>query len=242
MLLVAGASLLVRTATLSRAPQDEIGLRFATAVGVLDSLRLPDGTRVLLGPGSELTLANGYRAGTRELTLKGEARFDVVHDSRHPFIVHTPTASFRDIGTVFSVHSDAADGVRIVVTSGSVAVEGGRASAPVTLGAGDRATVAPEGALTVERASATSDDVAWTAGHLVFRDAPIAQVTADLLRWYGLHLEVDSALATRRVTATFERGAANDVGRIVAAMLGGGLRVDGGTLHVVAPPSARSPR
>jgi transmembrane sensor len=195
---------------------------------------------VLLGPGSELTLAQGFGRGSRELTLHGEARFDVVHDSTRPFIVHTAAASFRDVGTVFAVHSDDAEGARIVVSSGVVAVHGKAGAAPFVLKAGDRATVALAGTVRVERASATSDDLAWTSGKLVFRDASVEQVTADLRRWFGVELKVDSSLASKTVTATFDRASTTDVGRMIAAMLGGGLREDGDTLRIVAPPPTPS--
>ncbi|MEP6618382.1 MAG: FecR domain-containing protein [bacterium] len=237
VLVVAGVGLLWRTlsgpsaASLASA---NIQTHYVTAAGALDSARLPDGSRVLLGPGSDLTLANGFADGTRVVTLRGEARFDVVHDGSHPFIVQTSAASFRDVGTVFSVHSDAADGARIVVASGSVAVLPTGGSETVTLKAGDRAQVGTSGSLRVERAGATADDDAWTSGRLVLRDASIAQVTADLRRWYGVVLVVDSALANKSVTATCERCAAKDMGSIVAAVLGGTLQVKGDTLHVRA--------
>ena len=239
VLVVAGAGLLWRTmsSTPSGNPSSAAPVHFATAVGKIDSLTLSDGSRVLLGPGSELTLAQGFGTSTRELDLKGEARFDVVHDSTRPFIVRTAAATFRDVGTVFAVHSDEAEGARVVVTTGAVAVEGKLGVTPVVLRAGDRATVARSGTVLVERASATSDDLAWTSGKLIFRDASVEQVTADLRRWYGIELRVDSALASRTVTVTFERASGTDVGRIVAAMLGGGLREEGGMLHIVAPPS-----
>jgi len=241
VLVVAGAGLIWRASLSPQSARMPAGTKthFATAIGVLDSLQLPDGSRVLLGPGSELALAADFGTVTRELTLKGEARFSVVHDASHPFIVHTAAASFRDVGTVFAVHSDEAEGARIVVSEGAVAVQSHPDSTAVMLVAGDRAAVAPRGALRVERAAATSDDLAWMSGRLVFRDAPVAQMTADLRRWFGIELRVDSALAARHLTATFDRGsAASDVGRIVAATLGGGLREEGGVLHIVALPSA----
>ncbi len=242
VLVVAGAGLLWRATTSPHiASSTSVALvRFATEVGKLDSLQLPDGSRVLLGPGSVLTLAAGYGGSARELTLHGEARFDVVHDSTRPFVVHTTAAAFRDVGTVFAVHSDEADGARVVVSSGVVAVEAKSGVAPMLLQAGDRAIVAPVGTVHVERAAATSDDLAWTSGRLIFRDASVDQVTADLRRWFGVELKVDSSLASRTVTATFDRSSTTDVGRVIAAMLGGGLREHGDTLRIVAPPPTPS--
>jgi len=242
VLVVAGAALLWRATTTQApsTPANAPAARYSTAVGKLDSLQLPDGSHVLLGPGSELTLAAGFGTAARELTLKGEALFDVVHDNTKPFVVHTSAASFRDVGTVFSVHSDEADGARLVVSSGVVAVESKTGTAPMLLRAGDRASVAPGGTVLVERKAANTDDVAWTNGKLIFRDASVEQVTADLRRWFGVELKVDPKLAGKTVTASFESTSRTDVGRMIAAMLGGGLHEVGDTLEIVAPPPTPS--
>ncbi|MDB4917801.1 MAG: FecR protein [Gemmatimonadetes bacterium] len=234
ILVVAGVGLIWRASNSSQTPGRIVQKQYASAVGALDSLTLPDGTRVLLGPGSELTIGDQFGVDTRDVQLKGEARFDVVHDASHPFVVHTAMAAFRDIGTVFSVHSDAADGSRVVVTEGAVAVEskGVRAA---TLKAGDRATVASDGGVRVEQSSATNDDMAWTAGRLVFNDASVAQVAADLRRWYGIELTIDSVLASKTVNATFDRGGADGVGKVLAAVLGGSLEQSGSSMRIVAP-------
>lgn len=243
VLLVAGAGLLLRTIagrhTASRAGAVK---NLVTAPGVMDSLRLPDGTRVLLGPGSRLTLAADFGAATREMTLAGEARFTVVHDAAHPFVIHTAAATIRDVGTIFSVHSDDADGARVVVTEGAVEVLEHSGASHQTLGAGDVAVIAARGGIEVKRAAAGADDAAWTQGRLVFHDASVTQVTADLRRWYGVEVTVDSALARRAVTASFDRGLSGpDVARIIAATIGGSLRQESGVLRIVSPQAGATP-
>jgi transmembrane sensor len=69
----------------------------------------------------------------------------------------------------------------------------------------------------------------------VFRDAAVAEVAADLRRWYGVELTVtDSALARRHFTGSF---AGEPVGRVVEAIaLALGARADrrGDTVFVRA--------
>lgn len=202
-------------------------VQFSTPAGVLDTVMLSDGSTVLLGPGSRITLGPGFGTGTRELTLDGEARFDVVHDESRPFLVWAGVAKFRDVGTVFAVRSDVANGARLVVSEGAVAVESNASAPPITIRAGDRAVVSPSGAVLVHRASAGADDVAWTSGRLVFRDASLTQVAEDVRRWYGLDLRIDSALASQRLNVSFDRTSGPDVARTIAAMIGGTVREDG---------------
>ena len=237
--MVAGAGLIWRVAANrgadSRAPDR---MSYATSPGVMDSLNLPDGSRVLLGPGSRLDLLSSFKSGAREMSLAGEARFAVAHDAAHPFVIHTVSATIRDVGTVFSVHSDAAEGARVVVSEGAVEVQAKSGASRQTLRAGDVGVVATGGAIRVQRAVAGSDDLAWTHGRLVFRDASVTQVVADLRRWYGVEVQVDSAFAERPVTANFDRAIAGlDVARIIAASIGGTVREEGGVLHIISIPA-----
>lgn len=204
---------------------------YRTAVGQRDSVQLPDGSTVLLAPGSRMTVAANFGARTREVTLDGAAYFDVKHDEAHPFTVHTSSADIRDIGTAFSVKTAAEGEVAVDVTHGIVALSSRAAtSAPVELRAGDRGVLARE-AVTVRRGTVTADDVAWTRGQLSYRDASLSEVRADLLRWYGLELKVsDSALAARTLTASFRGDSAAQVLKVIALALGADAVQEGDTV------------
>ena len=215
-------------------------LAFSTGVGERDSVRLPDGTRVVLGPASRLTLARGYGERARQVELRGEALFDVPHDDSRPFTVHAGGAWVRDIGTTFSVQADSAAGVRVVVTAGAVAVRTTEEpSGETVLRQGDRATLTA-GRVRAERAAATEEDVAWAQGRLVFRDAPFDQVAAELRRWYGIQLRAgDATVAGRRLTASFHDEPPDRVLQVVSLALGADLSVRGDTAVLrAAPPGA----
>lgn len=205
---------------------------FTTTVGERDSLRLPDGTRVVLGPGSRLAVDQGYSSAHREVGLRGEAYFDVQHGGAHPFTVRAGNGIVRDIGTAFAVHCDPGDGVRVVVTSGAVVLKAGNAPADsgVMLRQGDRGVLHAGGRVVAERGGATEDDLAWTRGQLVFRDAPLAQVQADLRRWYGIELRAaDSSIADKHVTTTFAGEPPRRVLEVLALILGADVELHGDT-------------
>lgn len=71
----------------------------------ISKIQLPDGTKVWLNGGSKLDYGANYGTDFRNVTLTGEALFDVVNDEKHPFIVTTPTISIRVLGTRFNVRS-----------------------------------------------------------------------------------------------------------------------------------------
>ncbi|MEO8561891.1 MAG: FecR domain-containing protein [bacterium] len=240
VLIVAGGSMLWR-ATRPATPQTQAGATtalasapaLATGVGRVDSVKLADGTRAILGPMSTLNVAGGYGVSSREVMLTGEAFFDVVHDARVPFVVRTSSATMRDVGTSFSVRGDGQRATRVAVSTGAVDVAAlGASSTPVVLRAGDRAVVGSDG-VHVERGVVSSDELSWTRGVLVFDDAPIAEVATGLRRWFGLALVVtDSVLANRRLTASFDRAIAADVGAVLAAALGASVTRSGDTLRL----------
>jgi transmembrane sensor len=204
-----------------------------TVSGEIDTLRLADGSTVVLGPASTLAIG-AFDATSRETTLDGQAYFDVVHDDARPFVVRTSAATLRDIGTSFSVQSDAERGTRVAVTSGAVDVvaTGGGAGAPTVLHAGDRAEVMG-GRTRVERGTVTEEEMSWMRGVVELHDTPLAVVAEELRRWYGVKLIVtDSTIAARRVTATFQDATPDELGRVLAAVLGATVTRNGDTLRL----------
>ncbi|WP_434563366.1 FecR family protein [Pseudomonas sp. Z4-20] len=87
---------------------------------------LDDGSQVELNLGSELVFAN-YRDERRVTLKKGEAFFDVSHDTRHPFVVRAGQGQVRVTGTRFNVWLYQ-DQVRVTLLEGSVWVTSHKAS------------------------------------------------------------------------------------------------------------------
>lgn len=225
-------------ASVARAPSV-----YVTAAGRRDSIGLADGTRVLLGPGSRLTVPADY-AVRREATLDGQAAFEVTHDPAHPFAVRTTQALVTDIGTRFTVHDVPGAATEVAVQSGTVQVRpaAGANQPPSTLQAGDAGRVTVAGKVTVLRGGASADDRAWESGRLVFRDAPMIRVRAELRRWYGVELvSSDSTLATRHLTASFTRESRREVLDAIALALGARyeLRADSVVLSATVRPLPR---
>jgi transmembrane sensor len=209
----------------NRTPQEtpDAAQMYTTAVGLRDSLRLPDGTNVVLGPGSRLAVEQGYGTTHRDVGLRGEAFFNAQHGGAHPFVVRAGNAIVRDIGTEFAIHSDPGDGVRVVVASGAVVLQSRTAptDSGLVLRQGDRGVLEPSGRVVAARSVSIDEDLAWTRGRLVFRDATLEQVRADLRRWYGIELQLaDSTLARKHVTTTFDGESPQRVVEVIALVLG----------------------
>jgi transmembrane sensor len=173
-----------------------------TGPGVIDSVLLVDGTRVVLAPGSQLSVPADFGGDGRVVELKGVGMFDVVHDEKRPFTVRSGGVEIQDVGTVFTVRADSGDQVRVAVQEGKVFMRG--SGSGVYLDAGDVGTAAATGDAVALRGEAKDEEVAWTSGRLVFREATMTEVASELRRWYGVELRAaDSATSSLRLTAEF---------------------------------------
>lgn len=87
------------------------GNTISTRPGSKSKVELPDGTQVWLNADSKLTYGQYFLGNTREVTLTGEAYFDVAHATsaetgqRIPFIIHTSSIDIKVLGTAFNVRS-----------------------------------------------------------------------------------------------------------------------------------------
>jgi transmembrane sensor len=227
-IIIIGGTMLWQNVQRSRADAD---IRtYATSVGERRQVVLKDGTTVLLGPTSRLLVPSlSPDNGDRLVLLDGVAYFSVVHDPAHPFTVKAGKFVIQDVGTAFSVDNDDSAGTRVVVDSGRVSI--GPADdhgQDEVLNARDRATVDSRGVVLVERSAVSDDDLAWTQGRLVFRDAPLILVGAELYRWYGVRLRVaDSSLANLHLTASFSGEPVDRVLNVIALSLGARIEREG---------------
>lgn len=75
----------------------------SSGVCSIESVSLPDGTEVKLGPNSRLTYPSNFNGKTRDVNLIGQAFFSVAKDKEKPFTVHTDNMDVTALGTSFEV-------------------------------------------------------------------------------------------------------------------------------------------
>lgn len=83
--------------------------------GAKSVVMLPDGSRVSINAGSKLVYSTSYGVSSREVTLEGEAYFDVSTNPEKPFTIHTSDLAIKAFGTAFNVKAYPEDPV-IVTT------------------------------------------------------------------------------------------------------------------------------
>ncbi|MEP6765229.1 MAG: FecR domain-containing protein [Gemmatimonadaceae bacterium] len=216
----------------SQAPAATLAVTYESKIGVQDSITLPDSSRVILAPGSKLIVAANYGQGKRDVELQGAGQFTVKHDASRPFSVRMGTALIQDLGTKFIVKQTSRAEVLVSVMEGSVSLTDASPDAksqPVELKAGDRGRLSAKGNPVAELGAVTPEESAWLTGKLSYKDASLAEVQADLLRWYGVELVIrDSVMASKSITADALAG--ESVGKLLEkiAMMKGGVALRSG--------------
>ena len=88
-------------------------------------VKLPDGSSVQLNQNSYLEYADSFEGKKlREVSLIGEAYFDIKHDTKHPFVIRTGKIKTTVLGTAFNINAyDVNHAITVTVTRGKVRVE-----------------------------------------------------------------------------------------------------------------------
>lgn len=153
-------------------------------------LKLSDGTMVWLNSETELRYPSVFVGEQREVFLKGEAYFEVTHDSLHPFVVETGKQKVTVLGTSFGIRAyEDTDDVLTTLEAGKVRVDGENQS--TVLKPGDQARY-KNGQIMVEKVN-TSEYTAWHKGIFIFIDRPLEEILNTLSRWYNIEVFYTSA-------------------------------------------------
>lgn len=174
---------------------------YTTAVGEIRDVTLADGSVVTLDTAS--TLRAKVDGKVRRLSLdQGGAYFAVAHDKAHPFQVALADRQVTVTGTHFAT-SLRQGRARVELLEGSVEVSQPRASTePVRLVPGDQVTYQAGGAVRREARIDPATAVAWRQRRLVFQDAALSEVLAELGRYTDARITLaNPALGRQRVTA-----------------------------------------
>lgn len=173
-------------------------------LGVRTKFQLPDGTTGFLNSSSNLQYPVRF-SGTRNVTVSGEAFFDVAHDSIRPFVVQTPHLNVKVLGTRFNVIAYE-DGSKeeIILNEGSVKVDAKNGTPLDVLKPNQKLVLNKEKMTFNTTAVEASQYLGWTEGKLIFRNEGMQEVAERLGRWYNVEIRIeDEELLDHSFHATF---------------------------------------
>lgn len=181
-------------------PVEVSELVLSTPKGGTYQVTLPDGSNVWLNANSTLTYPSRFPGASREVTLQGEAYFEIAHKELAPtlvkdgqgplvpFLVKTPTQTVEVLGTEFNISAYADDpDTKTTLLKGKVKVL-----------ASDQhnryATLLPGQQATIRGSAITVGDVdvqqytAWKDGFFYFDGMAPQSALSQLSRWYDIEV------------------------------------------------------
>lgn len=179
---------------------------------------LSDGTQVWLNPNSSISYnKSNFSDSSREVTMTGEAFFDVSHDASKPFRVASGNIITRVLGTAFNITAYKNEkNINVLLVRGRVQVS-----------SGNQHLVLTPGQLLSYNNSSTNINVhniqvdgkmdAFTSGKMVFDNIPLSTAINRIANAYAIHIDFKDSLLLKNkmITGAYARNTADEVLRRV---------------------------
>ena len=182
------------------------------------TISLSDGSFVSLNKGAHLEYPEKISQMAREVTLSGEAFFEIKPDPLKPFIVHTSSASIKVLGTSFNVSAyNHSEEVKVIVETGKVELQPAfRGSQKIILEKGNFGSYHMNNSAAIKGNNTDINYLSWKTRVLRFDDTPLQEVIAVLSRTYHSEIDISSPeLKKCRFTGTFSEESLDTVIKVL---------------------------
>jgi transmembrane sensor len=163
---------------------------------VVNEYILPDGSVVALNSNSKLQFPKKFKNNVREVTITGEAFFDVVPDAEKPFIINAGKAQVKVLGTSFNVNAyPENERVEVVVETGIVQVVSTEKlntpeTAEILLNPGEKGILLNSLGKLEKGLNSDPNYLAWKTRNLLFENTPLNEVVQYLNKTYHTEIQL----------------------------------------------------
>lgn len=171
------------------------------------NMKLPDGTSMWINSGSKLSYSQGYGITNREVYLDGEAFFNIHHNTKLPFMLHSQGMIVKDVGTKFGICNYAED------EQASVRLISGIVDIANTVRPGTIRRLQSMEQLTIQKSTGemkttkmndmVSEKTIMT--EISLENKSLKSIARELSRVYGVRIEVVKSASSLRFHGTFNR-------------------------------------
>lgn len=214
----------------ARHADKEVYYKVVAENGQKSTVSLPDGSTVKLNSGSSICHSSHFNRDNRDITLEGEAYFDVAKNPDVPFIVHAKEMAVTSLGTKFNVRAYDNDS-RIVATlvQGRIKTEADgdyriiNANNSVTY---DKLTQT----LVAEKVADTDIAIAWTENRILFDNESLEDIAKRLERLYDIEVVFnDDKCKSQRFNGRVRNNSLENILRLISSTSNVSSRFDGNT-------------
>ncbi|MGC4103457.1 FecR family protein [Ferruginibacter sp.] len=211
----------------------------STKNGSRTKIQLPDGTSVWLNSSSKLVYDNThFGADMREVSLTGEAYFDVVKNPAKPFIIHTAKMDIKVLGTAFNVKCYPGEkNMETSLIHGSIEVTLKDRQEKIIMKPNEKLILSNEEVkpfiksamaqnkqgetkavpiielshLTFFPKDSSIVETGWVENRLVFSEETFVEIAHKMERWYGVTINItNEKLKKELLTGIFEKETINE--------------------------------
>jgi len=241
IILTTGAIYLLTQKNDAKLPTEKGISSIVTKNGNRTKVVLPDGSQVWLNAGSNLDYDNStFNNELREVSLNGEAYFDVTKDPEKPFIIHTKKMDIKVLGTVFNVRSYSDEKIaEAALIKGSIEVTlTDRKDQKIILKPNEKISISNEEPKSEKKPEKISSvkavavripqfevndlkpnptyniigEIAWTQNKLFFEDEIFEDIVLRMERWFGKKVTIaNESLKNVHYTGNYENETLEEV-------------------------------
>ena len=183
-------------------PTDELTYNtISTPRGGQYQVVLPDGSKVWLNAQSSLKFPARFTDKQRNVTLQGEAYFEVAKDKMHPFKVSVNNTEVEVLGTHFNImgYNDE-DATTTTLLEGSVKIIKGNTQQLIV--PGQQAMVKQD--ITVKNVN-VNEAVEWKNGNFNFAHEKLQSIMRKIARWYDVDVDYEGKTTPATFVGTVPR-------------------------------------
>jgi len=198
----------------------------------LSSLVLPDGSAIFLNAGSRISYKKGFGITHRNLTLKGEAFFEVKRAEGLPFRISAGEVMVRVTGTKFNVRAFHGGNAMVTVTEGKVVLYDAGESTEISLVTGETGNYNHKSRLINKELTKDRNELAWKTRIIDFRNTPLSDVAEILKNTYHHRVNLDPSLKNCTVTVQFDNQSLEAVLSVLRSTLDLDIEIRGKRINI----------
>ncbi len=201
-------------------------------------VELGDGSFVTLNANSLLKYPKKFDKESRELSLKGEAFFDVVPDKTRPFIVSAGDIEVKVLGTSFNVNAyEDNKAIEVLVSTGRVAMSSVKHhEKKIVLDPGNMGAFLKSESSFIMEKEADKNYLSWKTLKMEFSNETLGEVIKILEKVYHISIIVkDPGLENCRITVSFDNQSLEAVLNVLEATLDLEFTRKDNTIEITGP-------
>ncbi len=193
---------------------------------------LPDGSLITMNRNTTLTYMSSFGKRNRQVSLSGEAFFEIAPDSTKPFTIDAGKACVTVTGTSFNVITNNIDSaVEVFVTSGIVVLTDNAGVRDLTLEPGYIGTIDSNHAQ--KNINKDPNYMSWNTGKLDYDGQSLDIVFRDLKRVYNMDIKPDDpSILFNRWTSPIDIQSKDTIIRLICTSFNLSYAKDGNVYHL----------